>query len=68
VCANPSYGLFVGIALCLVMEIFNMNRDERRANVAEGLEIYITNTRAEMEEVAAKDAAADAKKTAKAGK
>lgn len=68
VCANPSYGLFVGIALCIVMEIVNMKRDERRANVAEGLEIYIHNTRAEMEEVAAKDAAADAKKLAKASR
>ena len=68
VCANPSYGLFVGIVLCIVMEILNMKRDERRANVEEGLEIYIHNTRAEFEEVAAKDAAADAKKLAKANR
>lgn len=67
-CANPSYGLFVGIVLCIFMEMFNMKKDERRANVAQGVEIYLANTRAEMEEQARKDAEAAAKKAAKAAK
>ena len=45
-----------------------MNREERRANVEEGLEIYIKNTRADIEEIRAKDAEHDAKKLAKASK
>ena len=35
-CANPSYGLFVGIALCIVMEIIGMSKKERQAE-QEGL-------------------------------
>ena len=65
-CANPSYGLFVGIALCLIMEILGMKREERRENVEEGLQIYINNTRSGIDEKLAKDAAKDAKKAAKA--
>ena len=40
----------------------------QRANVAQGVEIYLANTRAEMEEQARKDAEAAAKKAAKAAK
>ena len=61
-CANPSYGLFVGIALCIVMEIIGMSKKERRANVEEGIEIYLKNTRAELDEQDAKAAAKLSKK------
>lgn len=59
---NPSYGLFVGIALCIVMEIIGMSKKERRANVEEGIEIYLKNTRAELDEQDAKAAAKLSKK------
>ena len=68
ICPNPSYGLFVGIVLCIFIEIVNMNREERRANVEEGVEIYIKNTKEELAEIRAKDAEHDAKKLAKASR
>ena len=61
-CANPSYGLFVGIVLCIFMEIVGMNKKERRANIEEGIEIYMKNTRAELDDLDAKAAAKAAKK------
>lgn len=61
-CANPAYGLFIGIALAIIMEYIGMSKKERRANVEEGIEIYVTNCRAELEEMDAKDAAKAAKK------
>lgn len=64
-CANPSYGLFVGIVLCLFMEVIGMKREERRANVDEGIDIYVKAVRDEMAETRAKDAAKDAKKAAR---
>lgn len=61
-CANPSYGLFVGIVLCIFMEIVGMSKQERRQNIEEGIEIYVNNTRAELDELDAKAAAKAAKK------
>ena len=61
-CANPSYGLFVGIILCLFMEVIGMKREERRANVEEGIDIYVKAVRDGLAETRAKDAAKDAKK------
>ena len=61
-CANPAYGLFIGVALAIIMEYIGMSKKERRANVEEGIEIYVTNCRAELEEMDAKDAAKAAKK------
>lgn len=55
-CANPSYGLFVGIALCFLMEIVGMSKKERRANIEDGIEVYLKNTRAELEELDTKAA------------
>ena len=61
-CSNPAYGLFIGVALAIIMEDIGMSKKERRANVEEGIEIYVTNCRAELEEMDAKDAAKAAKK------
>ena len=61
-CSNPAYGLFIGVALAIIMEYIGMSKKERRANVEEGIEIYVTNCRAELEEMDAKDAAKAAKK------
>ena len=68
ICPNPSYGLFVGIVLCIFIEVINMNREDRRANVEEGVEIYVKNTQDDLAEIRAKDAAHDAKKLAKASR
>ncbi|MCF0122817.1 MAG: hypothetical protein HUJ67_01745 [Ruminiclostridium sp.] len=65
ICPNPSYGLFVGIILCIVMEIFNMNKKERRENIEEGIDIYLSSVHAELENEDAKQAAKAAKKAAK---
>lgn len=62
ICSNPSYGLFVGIILCFFMEVLNMSKQERRDNIAEGVEIYYKNAQAELAELDAKNAAAAAKK------
>ena len=61
-CANPAYGLFIGIALAIIMEYIGMSKKERRANVEEGIEIYLKNTRDELAEMDAKEAAKAAKK------
>ena len=55
-------GVENGIALCIVMEIIGMSKKERRANVEEGIEIYLKNTRAELDEQDAKAAAKLSKK------
>lgn len=39
------------------MEIVGMNKKERRANIEEGIEIYMKNTRAELDDLDAKAAA-----------
>ena len=44
------------------MEIIGMSKKERRANVEEGIEIYLKNTRAELDEQDAKAAAKLSKK------
>ena len=62
ICTNPSYGLFVGIALCIVMEFLGTNKKYRREQVDEGIEIYVQNSKALLEE---RDAAAAKKLEAK---
>ena len=42
-----------------------MKREERRANVDEGIDVYVKAVRDEMAETRAKDAAHDAKKAAR---
>ena len=39
-----------------------MSKQERRQNIEEGIEIYVNNTRAELDELDAKAAAKAAKK------
>ena len=55
----------MGIVLCIFMEIVGMSKKERRANVEEGIEIYLKNTRAELDDLDAKAAAKSAAKAAK---
>ncbi len=61
-CSNPAYGLFIGVALAIIMEYIGMSKKERRANVEEGIEIYVTNCRAELEEMDARTRPKAAKK------
>lgn len=64
-CANPSYGLFVGIVLCIVMEFFNMSKAEREKNINEGIEMSYTEAKKLVAALAEKDAAKAAAKAAK---
>ena len=61
-CANPSYGLFVGIVLAIFIEFVGTTKKERRALVEEGIDIYVNSCNDLLKELDEKDAAKAAKK------
>ena len=61
-CANPSYGLFVGIILAIFIEFLGTNKKERRQLVEEGIDIYVKSCN---DLLAEQDAKAEAKAAAK---
>lgn len=64
-CANPSYGLFVGIALAIFIEFLGTTKADRRKYVEDGIEIFEKSCRDMLAEQDQKEAAAKAAKAAK---
>lgn len=64
-CANPSYGLFVGIALAIFIEFLGTTKADRRHYVEEGIDIFEKSCRDMLAEQDQKEAAAKAAKAAK---
>jgi hypothetical protein len=56
-CSNPSYGLAVGIVLCIFIEVLGTSKEYRRQQVEEGIEIYNSTVRADLADLDARKAA-----------